>query len=295
LRRVWRIRLRTLLKRRTNNESEAHSIMNRRPLLFVLGSSVAPLLLTAVVHRHAVSHSSTPTDDYSWLWPWWIVGWLLAIGIAYRRKLKSIWLFVLVGWIMGPIGTLIAAFIKPQEASDVITRSDEDPNVAQWLVLIDSGRLPRITPDGIMPLEGESFFYQQAAQYGQTVAQRIVRGSNPALYVPLGHGFRMRVGGYQGESQQASNFQWGPFGTVMVSSRRIVFKANGSPEVALAPYSQILSYELYPNGLGLQVDRVGMVQFRTGDVVLGRLFKKIVDERLEFPSGAGHEEVRLHP
>jgi hypothetical protein len=187
-------------------------------------------------------------------------------------------LFIWGGWAMGPLAILIAAVIKPS-VPVVPVAPESDPNIAKWLDAIETWNLPVIRPSGIMPVDGESFVYEQRAQYGQTYIQRITRGGNPALYVPLGHGFRARVGGYQGRSQNVTNFAWGPMGAVLVSNVRIIFKTDGRPDVAMAPYNKIVSYEIYPNGLGLQVDGVGMMQFRTGDVVLGRLFKKIVEQR----------------
>jgi hypothetical protein len=163
---------------------------------------------------------------------------------------------------------------------------ESDPNIAKWLDAVETGNLPIIRPAGIMPVDGESFVYEQRGQYGQTYSQRITRGGSPALYVPLGRGFRARVGGYQGRSQNVTNFAWGPMGTVFVSNLRIIFKTDGRPDVAVAPYNKIVAYETYPNGLGLQVDGVGMMQFRTGDVILGLLFKKIVEQRFAAASTA---------
>jgi hypothetical protein len=159
--------------------------------------------------------------------------------------------------------------------------------VSEWLDRINRGDLPEIQPVGIVPVPGERFFFEQRAQYGQTYAQRVYAGGNRALYIPLGHGFRARVGGSQGHAQTVSNFMWGAFGKVFVSNIRVAFKTDGSPEIAIAPYDQILGYESHPDGLALQVERVGMMQFRTGDVILGTLFQRIIQQRAKPPlSGA---------
>lgn len=243
------------------------------------------IALVGAVHGHAHHHSppvaaQPRVDDSSWTVGWvWLIGWIFSIAVAYARKVPSAIFFVLFGWVIGPFSILVAAVIKPSPIPGVSSTPETDSNVALWLEAIQRGNLPPITPTGIMPLDGETFFYQQSAQYGQTYHQRVARGSNPALYVPLGHGFRMRVGGYQGTSQNVTNFMWGPMGTVYVSNLRIIFKANGTPDVAIATYPRILSYETYPNGLGLQVESIGTMQFRTGDVILGTLFQKIVERR----------------
>lgn len=240
---------------------------------------VLAVALTDATHSHHLRQRPVG-DDYSWVGPTvWMGGWLLAAIVAYARRLRFAWAYVLFGWIGGPLALFLAAVVKPEGLPEIPATAEADSNVSKWLVAIEQGNLPAIKPVGIMPQPDETYFYEQAAQYGQTSHQRITRGANPALYVPLGHGFRARVGSYRGASQNVSNFLWGPLGTVFVSNLRIVFKANGLPDVAVAPYNKILSYELYPNGLGLQVEGVGTMQFRTGDVILGKLFQKVVDER----------------
>jgi hypothetical protein len=73
---------------------------------------------------------------------------------------------------------------------------------------IESGHFAVLKPVGVMPQAGESFIWEQQCQYGQTQTVRTSRGSNPAMYVPLGHGVRMRLGGWQGASKNESNFAW---------------------------------------------------------------------------------------
>jgi len=246
---------------------------------------IAPMLLVAA---HRMPHQAAATQsgrDYGWVYFWvWVGGWLASITIARKRGIQT-GLFIWGGWILGPIAVIIAAIIKPSPPV-VPVAPESDPNIAKWLDAVETGNLPIIRPAGIMPVDGESFVYEQRGQYGQTYSQRITRGGSPALYVPLGRGFRARVGGYQGRSQNVTNFAWGPMGTVFVSNLRIIFKTDGRPDVAVAPYNKIVAYETYPNGLGLQVDGVGMMQFRTGDVILGLLFKKIVEQRFAAASTA---------
>ncbi len=181
---------------------------------------------------------------------------------------------------------LVRSLKKDAREAATAATSTQSAIVSQWLDRINRGALPEINPIGIVPVPGERFFFEQRAQYGQTYAQRVYAGGNRALYVPLGHGFRARVGGNRGYSQTVTNFMWGAYGNVFLSNIRVVFKTDGSPNLAIAPYDQILGYETHPDGLALQVERVGMMQFRTGDVILGTLFQKIIQERAK-PLGSG--------
>ncbi len=126
-----------------------------------------------------------------------------------------------------------------------------------------------------MPIPGEQFYWEQAAQYGQTVKEHAFRGSNPALYIPLGHGVRARVGGFSGTAGATTNFQWLHSGVVFVSNKRIVFKGGG--DIAIAPFHQILSYDPFPDGLSIIVQAIGTMQIKTGDKCLGRVFLKMVN------------------
>jgi hypothetical protein len=173
---------------------------------------------------------------------------------------------------------------KTNNDRDEAAAQERSANVAQWLDQINRGALPEIQPDGIVPSPGERFFYEQRAQYGQTFSQRVYAGGNQALYVPLGHGFRARVGGSRGHAQTIANFMWVSYGTVYLSNLRVAFKADGSSEIAAAPYSQTLGYDTHEDGLAVQVERIGQMQFRTGDVILGALFQKIIKERSKPPS-----------
>lgn len=159
--------------------------------------------------------------------------------------------------------------------------------LARRRATIQSGNLPQIFPEGIMPVSGEKFFYEQAAQWGQTQSQHQTKGSSPAVYIPLGHGVRARIGGYQSNTQPIANFQWGPHGTISVSNLRLAFKAHGRTELGQVPFEKINAYDLFPDGLGLSVVGLGTVQIRTGDECLGLLFKQIVTSHQLAASGEG--------
>ena len=248
------------------------------------------MALLGAAHRHA--HQPPPAQSYSGVSPtnvWLAVcigGWLLAVVVAYGRGLRRAWNYAAFGWIFGPFALPMAALVKAQPQSWTSARSATDSISANWLAGFDQGDLPPIKPVGVIPVDGESFFYERAAQYGQTYQQRVSSGASPALYVPLGLGFRGRVGGYRGASQNVNTFTWGPMGIVYLSNLRIVFKVTGSPDIAVAAYNKVLSFEAYRDGLGLQVEGVGTMRFQTDDATLGALFQRMVDRRSRGASAA---------
>jgi hypothetical protein len=237
----------------------------------------------AVPHPHAIPAQN---PDLTWYWVISLLTWIIAVIVAISRKTPARIAYAFLGWICGPLALLLAIIERPQGApapprvlAVAPQPSAVDPIVTNWLQAIDEGNLPVVHPDGIMTDRGEEFIYQEAARYGQTYAQRVSQGGSPALYIPLGHGIRARVGGYSGTSRTVQNFAWGPQGMVSVSNLRIVFKANGSADAAMAGYEKILSYECYPTGLEINVTGIGMMQFQTGNPILAAVFKRMVTDR----------------
>jgi hypothetical protein len=208
----------------------------------------------------AQSHSGTADPSAPYVGAFLIVGFVVLVLVIIRNALKG----------------------GKKRQGDAIT--EPSAIVLEWLDRINRGALPEIHPVGIVPVAGERFFYQQRAQYGQTYPQRVYAGGNRALYIPLGHGFRARVGGNSGHAQTVTNFMWRSYGTVFVSNVRVAFKGDGSPEIAMAAYDRILGYDTHPDGLAIQVDGVGMMQFRTGDVILGALFQNTIQRRSQPPA-----------
>lgn len=242
------------------------------------------LVVSHVSHHvvHAASHHAVPalSDDSGFgllFGLFWFGLWIAAPIVAKKRGSNSWPLFLLFGWILSPAAFLIAWLIPGQGQVAPPHTPDQVRLIGEQLARIESGNLPTIDPAGVMPQPGETFFWQQRAQYGQTQKQRVFNASTPALYVPLGHGFRARVGGIHGGSQNVQNFVWNGNGTVYVSNMRIIIKLDDG-EIAQAPYPTILAYDAFENGLGLNVQGIGLMHFKTGDELLGKLFLKVVSD-----------------
>ena len=116
--------------------------------------------------------------------------------------------------------------------------------------------------------------------HGQTHKTHVYKSSSPALYVPLGHGFRARVGGSAGQSGTQETFMWDAKGVVYVSNLRICFKPYDHVEIVSIPFGSVISYDIFDNGLALSVERLGVQQFQTGDPALGLLFKGIIEQTI---------------
>lgn len=250
--------------------------------LFAAATSIAQAAKhqAAVAGHHAGSAAQTQ-DTGATLLGFCVWGALL-IATYYVAKAKH---RNPAGWVVAAIFTFFLPMVVlaltpegdyvPPERRSKEQQAEHERAIGQKLAEIQNGHLTPFIPQGVMPQGGEQFFWEQRCQYGQTNKQTAHRGANPALYVPLGHGLKVRVGGYQGTSQNTTNFAWGPMGTVYLSNQRILFKADTN-DVANAPFAQIITYDTYPEGLSLNVSGIGVMQFKTGDECLGAAFLKVI-------------------
>lgn len=238
------------------------------------------VLLTAIAAKHA--HQAPAHADPSSMYVGLVFWVACAVGTYFiaRYKGRSPIGWVIAAVILVPICwlvPLVAALVpRGAHARPAKVTSEREREIGESLAKIQAGQMTPFLPNGIMPLGGEKFYWQQRAQYGQTVSQRVYHSTNPALYLPLGHGMRMRVGGSRGSSANVSSFQWLSYGTVFLSNVRVVFKGDNG-ELAIAPFHQTLSYDAFPDGLGLNVEKIGMMQWRTGDACLGAAFLRVIN------------------
>ncbi len=168
------------------------------------------------------------------------------------------------------------AFSRSKREQAVSENRARSAEIAERLAKINRAQFDDVQPIGIVSMAGERFIYAQTAQHGQNYKERVYRGSNPALYIPLGHGFRYRAASSRGRSSMSSQFAWDAFGTVYVSQFRIAFKPQGRPDMVNIPFSEVTSYDVHSDGLALFVEKIGVQQFRTGDLCLGALFEKMI-------------------
>lgn len=162
--------------------------------------------------------------------------------------------------------------------SEIRDRFERETATNEMMKRIATGDLKQIDAVGVVPLRGERFDFAQDATHGQMHSARAFQANSPALYIPLGHGLRARVAHTKGRSAVENTFMWDAKGTVFASNLRICFKPSESPELISIPFSTVLSYDLHDDGLALNVDHLGVQQFRTGDPSLGALFKKRISE-----------------
>lgn len=210
--------------------------------------------------------------------------WFAAIYAVYRIALKKD---------RNPVPWLIYGFMAPYLALPHILfvgegtyqsvaavkrpkSSQEDPiALANRLDAIRSGDLTPFKPSGIMMTAGEVFFYEQAAQHGQTVVDSKVVGKSSSVGIPIG-GIYMNFGGSQGSVKHTERLAWGPQGAIYASNRRLVFTAGAQGLVSI-PYDSILNFEAAERGLAITARDLGTHHFFTGDSGLGILLQRIVD------------------
>jgi hypothetical protein len=130
--------------------------------------------------------------------------------------------------------------------------------------------IPQPSENGIVPIAGEKWVGAWRAKIGTTVKSKHYVSGNQALYLPLGHGFRARVGGSRGHSVTDYKFVWSSPGVAYLSNFRIVFK--GSAQFLSIPYADILTYDQYIDGLGVNAPKAGTITVLTGNAELAKAF-----------------------
>lgn len=188
----------------------------------------------AVVTHHTAGHHHAPVapgPDEGAIVGWFVVvAFLLCIGAAVMAR-KS---------------TASAASIAPQVAP------------------------PPPSENGIVPISGEKWVGAWRAIIGTTVKSKHYVSGNQALYLPLGHGFRARVGGSRGHSVTDSKFVWSAPGVAYLSNFRVVFK--GPAQFLNIPFDDILTYDQYTDGLGVNAPKAGTITIQTGNAELATAF-----------------------
>jgi hypothetical protein len=77
-------------------------------------------------------------------------------------------------------------------------------------------------------------------------------GGSTGYSIPLGHGFRFRVGSYQGHTISREQLTKVDQGTVIVTTKRIVY--NGSRRSLTIPSNQVLNTVLYRDGVDVRTE-----------------------------------------
>jgi hypothetical protein len=161
--------------------------------------------------------------------------------------------------------------------------AEQSADVSQRLDRINRGALPEIQPIGIVPVLGERFFYEQRAQYGQTYSQRVTPAEIKLSMYPSGTASEPASAGNAATPKPFQTSCGGATARSMYQTFTWRSKLTAHPK-SRRRHRTAFWVTTYPDGLAIQVDGVGMMQFRTGDVVLGTLFQKIIQRRSQPPA-----------
>jgi hypothetical protein len=116
---------------------------------------------------------------------------------------------------------------------------------------VKSGQYPSV-PTGIMLHKGEIALYAVPASLAEDKTTRKYVGGSTGYSIPLGHGFRFRVGSYQGHTISREQLTKVDQGTVIVTTKRIVY--NGSRRSLTIPSNQVLNTVLYRDGVDVRTE-----------------------------------------
>lgn len=110
-----------------------------------------------------------------------------------------------------------------------------------------AGLIP--VPVPLMLKSGESGYMSVTASLARYVSSTRYVGGSHGVSIPLGHGFRYRVGAFAGQPVKSTELSEVDTGTVVLTNQRLVFV--GAQKSVAVPIEKILSLEVFPDGLSV--------------------------------------------
>jgi hypothetical protein len=148
----------------------------------------------------------------------------------------------------------IAAFAAAFGVSIEDFDGDIAHKIAKATLLRDlaDGRLPAPVPlDGAMPVnlrKGESVVWiLKNVEYYLMHTRTQYAGVSQGISIPLGHGFRYRIGGFRGAPIQTSEFSLQGSGDLMLTNANLYFVS--SEAAVRIPLGKIISVQPYADGI----------------------------------------------
>jgi hypothetical protein len=116
---------------------------------------------------------------------------------------------------------------------------------------VQAGNYPAV-PAGIVLKGTEIALYSMPAALAEDRTTSRTVGGSVGYSVPLGHGFRFRVGSYQGQTIREERLTTVDQGSVVVTTQRVVF--NGRRRSLAIPTNKILNTVVYRDGLDVRAE-----------------------------------------
>ena len=122
---------------------------------------------------------------------------------------------------------------------------------AEIIAQVQAGIYP-VVAGGIIPHKGETVLFASPVNLSEDRTTTKHVGGSAGYSVPLGHGFRFRVGSYHGQTIRTENLTHIDNGHLVVTTQRIVF--TGSKTTIAIPVAKILHTVLFNKGIDIRVE-----------------------------------------
>lgn len=107
-------------------------------------------------------------------------------------------------------------------------------------------------PAGIITHKGEIVLWGTAATLSEDRTTSKYVGGSSGISVPMGHGFRFRVGSYQGHTIRSEHLTQIDRGTLIITTERLIF--TGGKSTITIPVAKVLHTILYKNGVDVRAE-----------------------------------------
>jgi hypothetical protein len=133
-----------------------------------------------------------------------------------------------------------------KERMSVFGKSGFDPYHAMAR-LVSEGPTPRQAPLELR--RGEVVYFTTDTALARMQRRTRYEGTSQSISIPLGHGFRYRIGGFQGQPVSTQVLSKLDQGTLVVTTQRLVFV--GTLKSVMVPLPKILNVEPYKDAIGV--------------------------------------------
>lgn len=116
---------------------------------------------------------------------------------------------------------------------------------------VQAGSYPAV-PAGVITRKGEIVLFATAANLSEDRTTTKYVGGSAGYSVPLGHGFRFRVGSFHGQAIRSERLTQIDQGTLIITTQRIIFTGNKS--TITIPVAKVLHTVIYKNGIDVRAE-----------------------------------------
>lgn len=116
---------------------------------------------------------------------------------------------------------------------------------------VRAGTYP-VVAAGIITRKGETVLFATTANLSEDRTTTKYVGGSSGISVPMGHGFRFRVGSYRGQAIRTEHLTQIDRGNLIVTTQRIVF--TGSKSTITIPIAKVLHTVIYKDGIDVRAE-----------------------------------------